>query len=216
MLVDWIAVAFIGALVGTAELVARYRDAPFRVLLMLPSLAYLALNAAASSAALGLIRTFDWTFSLPGPPTGSELRWIQVLAAGFGAMVIFRSSLFVLRAGDQEVGIGLIGFLQIVLGAADRAVDRQRGKERAAVVNRVMAEVSYEKAREALPTYCLALMQNLPEEDQKEFGRQLNALHAAAMEDHAKSLALGLAILNAMGEDVLVSAVESLDTDIKD
>jgi hypothetical protein len=202
--------------VGTAELVARYRDAPFRVLLMLPSLVYLALNAAASAAALGIIRTFGWTFSFSGPLTGNELRWVQVLAAGFGAMVVFRSSLFVLRSGDQEVGIGLIGFLQVVLGTADRAVDRQRGKERAAVVNRVMAEVSYEKAREALPTYCLALMQNLPEEDQKELGRELNALHVSSMDDRAKSLALGLAIMNAMGEDVIVSAVESLGSDIKD
>jgi hypothetical protein len=182
---------------------------------MLPSVSYLALNAAASVAALGLIRTFGWTFSFNGPTTGSELRWIQVLVAGFGAMVVFRSSLFVLRTGGQEVSIGLIGFLQVVLGAADRAVDRRRGQERAAFVSKVMADLSYEKARGALATYCLALMQNLPKEDQREFGRQLNALHVASMDDRAKSLALGLAVLNTMGEDVLESAVESLGTDIK-
>jgi hypothetical protein len=215
LLLDWLAVASIGALVGIGELVARYRDAPSKALITWPSLIYLSLNAGASLVALALIHTFGWTFGLSESSSGAELRWIQVLVAGFGAIALFRSSLFVLPVGDQEVGVGPSSFLQVVLGAADRAVDRKRGQDRAAVVSRAMSGVSFEKAHEALPTYCLALMQNLPEEDQEEFGRQLNALRDAAMEDRAKSLALGLAIMNAMGEDVLISAVETLGTEIK-
>lgn len=44
--------------------------------------------------------------------------------AGVSAMAFFRSSLFVVRAGDRDVGVGPSGFLQIFLTAADRAVDR--------------------------------------------------------------------------------------------
>ena len=78
-----------------------------------------------------------------------------------------------------------------------------------------MSDVSFEKSHEALPTYCLALMQNLPEEDQHLLGEKVAALREASMEDRAKALALGLAVIDAMGEDVLASAVESLGEDIR-
>lgn len=215
MLIDWFAVVLIGLLVGAGELVARYRDAPFKVLFTLPSLFYLLLNAAAAVAALGSIRAFGWTFGLSDPPDAIEPRWAQVLVAGFGALAVFRSSFFTVRVADQEVGIGPSSFLQVVLGAVDRAVDRRRGRERAAAVRRIMSGVSFDRAHEALPTYCLALMQNLPNEDQEALGQKVSALQLASMEDHAKALALGLAIIDAMGEDVLASAVESLGEDIR-
>ena len=215
MAFDWIVVALIGLLVGTGELVARYRDAPFKVLLTWPSLLYLVLNAAAALAALGLMRAFDWNFGLADSATAIRPRITQVLVAGFGALAFFRSSLFLVRVADQEVGVGPSTFLQVVLGAADRAVDRRRGKERAGVVRRVMSNVTFEKSHEALPTYCLALMQNLSDEDQQLLAEKVAALRDASMEDHSKALALGLAIIDAMGEDVLASAVESLGEDIQ-
>ena len=201
---------------GTSELVARYRDAPTRALRTVPALTYIVLNAAAGVAALVLIRSFDWTFGTNISPGSSQARWTQILIAGFGAMVLFRSSLFVIRVGDQDVAIGPSSFLQIVLGAADRAVDRLRGQNRALTVARVMKDVSFNKANVALPTFCLALMQNLSDEDQKAFARQLAALTTAPMNDYFKSLSLGLAIMNIMGEDVLVSAVNSLAAQIKE
>jgi len=51
--------------------------------------------------------------------------------AGVSAMAFFRTSLFVVRSGDRDVGVGPSGFLQIFLGAADRAVDRKRAAARA-------------------------------------------------------------------------------------
>jgi hypothetical protein len=59
-------------------------------------------------------------------------------------------------------------------------------------------------------------MQNLPKEDQDQFGRQLAALRTAQMDDQTKLLALGLAIINTVGEDVLLAAVSSLDSRIRD
>jgi hypothetical protein len=90
--------------------------------------------------------------------------------AGVSAMAFFRTSLFVVRAGDRDVGVGPSGFLQIFLGAADRAVDRQRAAARAEAVAKVMKDVDFDKAKGALPEYCLALMQNVPEEDQQSLG----------------------------------------------
>lgn len=214
MPIDWVAVALTGALVGAGELVGRYRDAPAKALRTLPSSIYIAINAGASLLALAVIRVFGWTFTI-SPSATAELRWVQVMLAGLGAIALFRSSLFVLRVGDQDVGFGPSTLLQIILGAVDRAVDRSRGQDRADVVDNVMTDVDFAKAQEALPTYCLALMQNLSTEDQEAFGREVLALKESNMSDRAKSLALGLAVMNVMGEDVLRSAVKSLGSEIK-
>ncbi len=213
---DWILVALLGALVGVGELVARYRDRPHRALVQGPALLYLAINAAAAVVALILIRTFGWEFGLSAEASTAEVRFTQVLVAGLGALALFRSSLFLVRVGNQDVGVGPNSFLQIILTAADRGVDRLRAEDRAKAVQRIMKGVSYAKAKVALPTYCLALMQNLSAEDQTIFGDQIAKLQQSEIDDYTKALAVGLLIMTYMGEDVLVAAVDSLGPVIKD
>jgi hypothetical protein len=132
------------------------------------------------------------------------------------AMALLRSSIFVVRVADQDVPVGPSSFLQIVLSAADRAVDRLRAEARATSVARVMSGVSFARANVALPTHCLALMQNLSQEDQEQLARQLNELRNADMPESVKVLSLGLALMNAVGEAVLVAAVKSLASEIKE
>jgi hypothetical protein len=204
--VDYALVVCLGSLVGTAELIARYRDAPTRALKTVPAFVYIGVNAIAAGAALALIRIFDWDFG----QGGDAKRYIQVLVAGFGAIALFRSSLFIVRAGDQDIGIGPSSFLQVLLGSADRSVDRIRARERATSVSDVMQDVSFAKAHVALPTFCLALMQNVNADDQADLGRDIEALRGSAADDRAKVLALGLALMNVVGPTVLRSAVESL------
>jgi len=90
-LIDFLGAAALGALVGIGELVARYRDAPGRVLGMPPAILYFVINAVASCTGLGLIRAYGW--SLPAPFASASSpgtdRWTQVLVAGFGAMALF-------------------------------------------------------------------------------------------------------------------------------
>jgi len=205
---DYAVVLALGGLVGAAELVARYRDAPARAIRSQPALFYVTVNAAAAAAALGLVRAFDWQFGMEG---AEEVRWTQVLVAGFGAMALFRSSLFVVRAGDQDVAVGPQSVLQIILTAADRSVDRLRGGARARRVASIMQGVSYDLAKDALPVLCLALMQNVPAEEQKALGLSLGALEQNTnIGPAAKILPLGLALMNVVGEDVLAGAVDTL------
>jgi hypothetical protein len=212
--VDWAAVALLGALVGFGELVARYRDAPFRAVRTASAALYVGLNAGAGMSALGLIEVFGWRFGVTDD--ARALEWTRVLVAGFGAMALFRSSLFVARVGDQDVGIGPNGFLQVVLDAADREVDRRRAGARAVEVSGAMQGVSFAKAAEALPTYCLALMQNATEEEKTALAIQVRLLRDSQMEDRAKALALGLALMNVVGNNTLQAAVNSLRDDIRE
>src|SRR5262249_36816696 len=101
--IDGLLAAFLGALVGIGELISRYRDEPTRAIVNLPALLYVGINAAAAAIALAAINAFGWKF---GTTDDTPLHWTRVLVAGFGAMALFRSSFFTIRAGDQEVGVG--------------------------------------------------------------------------------------------------------------
>jgi hypothetical protein len=203
--------ACIGAGVGIAELVSRYRDQPAAALRSPPAAGYILINAAASAAALGLIFTFGWKFGA----SGGGVVATRILMAGFGAMALFRSSLFTVRAGERDVGIGPATILSIILAACDAGVDRTRAESRAGMASEVMRGVSFSKAQGPLPTVALALMQNLPPPDQAALGVQLQKLRDdREMSDSAKSLLLGLALANAVGPDVLREAKTALGQEI--
>jgi len=204
--IDYVAVALLGALVGAAELTSRYRDAPQNALHTIPGAVYVVLNLAASTLALALIRGFGWTFGA----TGDSLRWTQVLVAGAGAMALFRTSLFTVRAGDRDIAVGPGSFLQIFREAADRAVDRLRARARGLLVRKLMAGIDYKKAYEGLIPYCLALMQNVPDEEQQKMLQAVKLLNNEPIVDSVKVRILGLHLMNVVGPNVLEAAVEAL------
>jgi hypothetical protein len=203
---DWATVAALGGIVGISELVSRYKDAPATALKSRPAIFYIAVNCAASLGALGLIHANGWFAST---------RWTQILMAGIGAMAFFRTSLFVVRAGDRDVGVGPSGFLQIFLTAADQAVDRQRAAARSEAVIAAMKGVDYAKAIVVLPPYCLALMQDISQDDQQALGQALEELEQSTEDQPVKALLLGIELMNVVGLDVLSMAVQSLGDEIR-
>jgi len=209
---EWLIVAFFGGLVGTGELIDRYRKAPVRYMWNLPAVFYVLINVAASLAALGLIQTFDWKF---GGSTESAIRWTRVLVAGFGAMALFRTSLFTVRAGGQDIGVGPVAFLQVFLAAADHALDRRQIRSRAMKVSELMKGVAYAKAYQVLPPYCLGVTRDVPAEQQVELARQLALIDQTTLEDSVKVRLLGMELANLVGEDVLRDAVQSLADEIR-
>jgi hypothetical protein len=211
--VDGIAVFVLGALVGIGELVARYRDEPTRAITTRPAMLYVAVNGLASLFALVAIVTFNWRPSATA--SNEELRLLRIIAAGFGALALFRTSLFVVRVGSTDVGVGPIAFLQIILGATDRGVDRKRASDRANRVVRIMGDLDFETVYKALPAFAIMLMQNLTLEDQKAIGDQVTALAEAQTDAKAKVLNLGLLLMNFVGEEVLDDAVTGIKGQLK-
>jgi hypothetical protein len=210
---DFLLVGVLGAFIGAGELVSRYRDEPSHVFKAPATYAYLVLNISAALAGLGLIRLFDWTFGMAGG--GDKLRVMQVLIAGTAAMVLLRSSLFTARIGNQDVGIGPSIFMNVFLAATDRGVDRRRALARDNLVYDLMKDVSFQRAFKILPAQCLALMQNVPPEEQAALGQQVKALTESDLDDHQKARLLGLTLLNLVGERVLQQVVKNLDPEIR-
>jgi hypothetical protein len=193
------------------ELASRYRDRP-AVLVTVPSAwLYALVNAAASVVALLLVNAFGWTFG--GVPKGA-LTVLRVLVASLTSLALFRSSLFTVRIGDADVGVGPSTVLMTLLGIADRGVDRRRAGDRSRQVTKIMSEVSFSRARLALPAFCLALLQNVPPAEQHDLAIAVDALAASSMSDKQKGYALGLLLMNVAGPDVLSNAVSALRAEI--
>lgn len=208
---NYLFAGLIGALLGAAELIARYRDRPARAVGRGAGWAYVLVNAAASCAALLLIDRFGWDFG----QSESAVRTTQVLVGGLGSAVLFRSSLFVLKVGDENVGVGPNLVLSSLLGAADRAVDRDQASERLKAVGEAMKGVDFGKAQDALVTACLAATANVPPEDAAELSQSVKALSGSTASPASKSLILGLLLIDTVGPDVLKSAVSALGDEIK-
>jgi hypothetical protein len=212
--IDFAAVGALGAMVGIGELVSRYRDEPGRIFRALAAWLYLGLNVGGAAIGMGLALAFDWRFGVATTSGDTALRWTRILVAGTAAMALLRSSLFTVRIGSQDVGIGPSSFLQSLLMATDRAVDRVRAADRNRITGELLAGISFAKACDVLPAHCLGLMQNLSKEEQEALGRQIAALKSAAGTDAAKSMLLGLALLNVVGETVLRDAIGTLKDQI--
>jgi uncharacterized protein YejL (UPF0352 family) len=213
---QYLVCAGIGALTGAGELISRYRDSAEKALANGSAVVYVGVNAGAAATAFGLIQAMGWRF---GAAEGSSaLPWVQILVGGFGAMALFRSSLFMVRIGSSDIGIGPIGFLEVVLDAADRGVDRNRARARAYRVSEIMDGVKpdgdfddamFEDAAVALPMLCLALMQNASAQEQEILGEQVRRLTKAKASPDLRLLNLGLALMNFVGEHVLDAAVKA-------
>ena len=175
--INYAIVFAIGITVGVTEMMARYQDAPFSPLLSLPGLFYFGINGGATMIAYYLVQIMD----TPVPGEGSVKEVWRVLLAGLGAMAFFRSGIFTIPIGNQDVAIGPNLILQILLKALDRAYDRDRAKPRSELVSQIMGGVSLSSARTALPLICFSLMQNVTEEEKERFGSQIKDLASLAV-----------------------------------
>jgi hypothetical protein len=205
-------VVALACVVGLSELLARYRADPRRLVRSSPAWLYLALNALAGIGALALINAFGWTF---GGSTATAQRVTQLLVAGLGATAFFRSSLFIARVGNTDVGVGPSTVLSVLLQTVDRDVDRLQARQRAIDASEIMKNVSFARAHEALTAYCLALMQNLSAEEQQGLSLSVAALKQSRMSEEVRTLNLGLELMNRVGPEVLKSAVDALGPRIR-
>lgn len=204
----------LGGAVGLTELLARYRDNPVAVMITKPAAVYVAVNACASILAFWLIYT--GRLPLEAKLFAEKHKALNALfLAVFGAMAFFRTSVFNLRVRDTTISIGPAAVLQILLRLADREVDRLRASARAGLVRRIMAGVTYDRAKVTLPFFATNVMQNLSPEERNDLDQALAQLAAADLSDEAKAYNLGLLLMNVLGEDALERAVQGLGERIR-
>ncbi|WP_305789057.1 hypothetical protein [Symbioplanes lichenis] len=197
----------LGAAIGATELASRYRDDPGRSVLQPAALLYVLTNAAASVAAVAIIRVFGWTFG----QTGAARDLVQTLAGGLGAIALFRTKLFAAAEKGSNFNWGPGGLLERILAVSDRQVDRYQAKRRSQVAREVMSGVSFDRVYVTLPALALSLLENSSPDDQSRLKADVIALKDdELMSPEDKSLLLGVAVMRITGVQLLVRAVAGL------
>ena len=152
--------------------------------------------------------------------TGVLGTWVLLALAGTG-----------IAARDRPHGLRFLEVLILLLAGpyqpdiSDYVPDQKalpsgpiRARRAAALsdaVAEVMKGIDFDKALQALPPYCFALMQSVSPEDQQVLIRAVDALQKSEAEPSVKALLLGIELINVVGLDVLRAAVESLGDQIR-
>jgi hypothetical protein len=202
-----VAAMAIGGIVGAVEILGRYRHAPTRAMLTGNGISYIVINIAAAWGAYYLLDAFQ-VFK----ETTVAKDVTQILTAGFGSLVFMRSSIFKVRVGESDIGIGPAAILDTLLLVADRGVDRREAVARAQDVTELVAQVRDPRVvAKMLTKYSLALMQNVDEKTSQELGDAIGKIMADpetpdAIKMDIVALRLGIVV----GPDVLEAAVAAL------
>ncbi len=203
----WLIVFALGAGVGATEIISRYVDDPWRTVLLGPGMVYVVLNGLISVAALYVGSAYldsnqYWA-------EGFDL-WdvvLLVIVFGLSGLAFFRTKVFTIRVGGEDIGVGPSFVLETLLRSLDRSLDRRRAVPRSNIIREVMEGVSFDNARVTLPSYCFALMQNVSATEQAQLSLYVSSIAEMDVPDLVKVDMLGLALLDMVGEDVLRTAI---------
>lgn len=189
---------FFGALVGLSEILSRYRDEPMLATATTAGMSYLTFNGTISVLAFAVLRKYPDKI-LPG--LNNDL-FLSSVAAGFGAMIIFRSKLFTFKSSDgNEYPIGPAIVLDTILKMIDSKIDRRRATDRQTrVFNAMIGIQDFPKIADYIEA-SLPSFQNLSEDDRKQINVTITQYRASKLPDTLKSLGLGFAFLTIAGED---------------
>lgn len=211
----WTCATFVfGALVGFAEILSRYRDEPLNATFTDAGISYLAINGTISAVAFAILRRYP-TQVFSGLQND---QFLTAVAAGFGAMAIFRSKLFSFKSSDgAEVPIGPAIVLDTILKMIDHKIDRRRATLRQTRVFNSMIVIKDFAGTANYVEASLNSFQNLSEEDKKGINDGIRDIKARTdWPDSLKCLALGFIFLTVAGDDnfdLVVSNIKSyLDT----
>jgi hypothetical protein len=195
----------IAGFVGLAEIVSRYRSSPVFSMGRPAAWGYVFVNVVAGVLALYLVRAFGWTFG----QTQNVTLW-RILVAGFGALALFRSSLFTAKIGSTDVNVGPSVVLGAILDACDRAVDRQSAQNLIAKFgDEEVNGLNPAAVSTALPVLCLALMQNFAPSDQALLAAELNKVQQESeLTADAKMRAVLIQLAKYLGPEVVENVLK--------
>jgi hypothetical protein len=148
----YLAVTLLGALIGLAELLLRYRDEPGEAAATGPGVAFVLLNGAAAAAALFLVEYFTARPNGTEQPAAAKDTVERVLLSGLGAMVVLRGRLLsVTGPGGTRSDIGLAPLVEAILAAVNRSIDRGRAHDRIGLVTKMARDMAPLQFRQVAP-----------------------------------------------------------------
>jgi hypothetical protein len=187
-----------GAATGASEIISRYRDEPLLAVANKFGVNYIAVNGLLGAAAFGLLTHYADQLL----PAARADWFLRAILAGFGAMVIVRSKLFIYHSEDgKDYPIGPAIVIETFLQMLDRKIDRYRASRRQRRVFAAMSSVAdFDRSADYL-TASLLSFQNLTQEEKAGIASIIEQYKAVDWPAALKSAALGMAFLTIAGEE---------------
>lgn len=162
-------------------------------------LAYLTVNGVVAGLAYALLVRYP-TQILPAA-AGDAL--LGAIAAGFGAMVLLRSKLFIFRTEDgKEYPIGPAIVIETLLRVLDRKIDRMRASARQRRVWEQMKDIGDFDAAASYLEASLLSFQNLSPDEKKDIADVIQEYRRlATWPAPLRTMAVGFAFLTIAGEE---------------
>lgn len=204
---DFFFVLVLGSIIGLADVFGRYQEAPLRTLATSGALVRIAANAAASLLALWFIKAHPLTTE---PQITNS--FVQVFAAGFGALALLRVSLKV-RIADQDIAVGPAPLIDTILAAADRDASRSSAAATMRDAFSVQRRIGYSDILTRLAPLCVEVPQTLTDADRKTLLDQLKvcADRADCSERERGTMVLAR-LARTVGWDVIEAAAAEIES----
>jgi hypothetical protein len=204
--INIIIVFLFGALFGFVEILQRYPNVKYNFRVWM-SYIYIVLNGIVAVLALLLIKYFKTPDDVLNFKT---IEIVNLFIAGFGGMMILRSSIFSIKHKDDTIEIGLATLFQIFLNRTERRMKNKAASLKIINIDKIMKDVDFEKAKEELPSICTAFIDNFTDEDIVDLTKKVKEISNLDISNQNKSMQLGRFIASFCDEEILKSAIDKL------
>jgi len=207
----WYNILFVfafGSIFGLAELINRHSNIKLIFTLFLGWL-YIGINGIVSIIAFLLIKYFK------GPIASTEIEITYIIVAGFGAMMILRSSIYSIKIKDKQVDIGLGQILQTFLNAIEKSFGTNSGELQMTEIEEIMRNVDFVKAKDSLTMLCVSYRDNFSQEDSESLNQSIESIANTSIPNKVKAMQLGKSISKFLSTKLLKKAVNILGNDIR-
>lgn len=206
MFINIFIVFLFGALFGFAEILQRYPGTKYNFRVWM-SYVYIVLNGIVAVLALFVIRYFKDPDNVL---IFDSFEIIDILIAGFAGMMVLRSSIFSIKHNDETVEVGLATLFQVFLNAVEKRMKNKAAALRLERIEKIMAGVNFDTAKQELPLLCTSFIDNFTDEDINKLIKKVEEISNLSIENDNKSLQLGRFIASYCDEEILEAAIDRL------
>ena len=166
---------------------------------------YLLLNGLVSALAYYALKFFSNeaileinSFELP-----------KLIIAGFGGVVVLRSSIFSIPFNGSTLEIGLISVVQALLDKIEKKIKHNIAANRICEIYEIMKDVDYDTAKEELPSLCITYIDGFSDKDSKDLINAIKEINGN-LSNINKCMQLGREIARYCDVEILKRTIKKL------
>lgn len=166
---------------------------------------YLLLNGLISALAFYSLKFFSKEPVL-------EINSIEIpnlIIAGFGGVLVLRSSIFSIQLNGNNVEVGLISIVQGLLDKIEKKIKHNIAANRICEIFDIMKDIDYEMAKAELPSLCICYIDGFSEKDSKDLINAIKEINGN-LSNVNKCLQLGREIARYCDVEILKRAIKKL------